>query len=103
LNSAVLQRSCAASRRPTSVRNARFIAARVFYKLLATHAVVHIHPNNCCGAVKSAGLEIPRIAEFTLLRRDRLRSTSYRTTLPHPLDRPNVRKAPLNLAPCWYT
>jgi hypothetical protein len=79
------------------------IAARVFYKLLATHAVVHIHPNNCCGAVKSAGLEIPRIAEFTLLRRDRLRSTSYRTTFPHPLDRPNVRKAPLNLAPCWYT
>ena len=39
------------------------VAARVFAKLLATHAVVHIHPNNCCGSVKSAGLEIPRIAE----------------------------------------
>ena len=79
------------------------LASRVFGKLLATHAVVHIHPNNCCGSVKSAGLEIPRIAEFTLLRRDRLRSTACRTTFPHPLDRPNVAKKPLHLAPCWYS
>jgi hypothetical protein len=79
------------------------LASRVFEKLLATHAVVHIHPNNCCGSITSAGLEIPRIAEFTLLRRDRLRSTAYRTTFPHPLDRPNVAKKPLQLAPCWYS
>jgi hypothetical protein len=79
------------------------LASRLFEKLLTTHAVVHIHPNNCCGSVKSAGLEIPRIAEFTLLRRDRLRSSAYRTTFPHPLDRPNVAKKPLQLAPCWYS
>lgn len=79
------------------------VASRMFEKVLKSHAVVHIHPNNCCGSVKSAGLEIPRIAEFTFLRRDRLRSTAYRTTFPHPLDRPNVAKAPLDLAPCWYT
>jgi hypothetical protein len=79
------------------------IAARAFHKLLATHAVVHIHPNNCCGSVKSGGLEIPRIAEFTLLRRDRLRDTRYRTTFPHPLDRPNVAKPPLHLPACWYS
>jgi hypothetical protein len=78
------------------------LAARMFAKLLATHAVVHIHPNNCCGSVKSAGLEIPRIAEFTLLRRDRLRATRYRTQFPHPLDRPNVAKAPLDLPSCWH-
>lgn len=79
------------------------LASRAFAKLLATHAVVHIHPNNCCGSVKSAGIELPRIAEFTLLRRDRLRSSGYRTTFPHPLDRPNVAKKPLHLAPCWYS
>lgn len=79
------------------------VAARAFSKLLATHAVVHIHPNNCCGSVKSAGLEIPRIAEFTLLRRDRLHGTRFRTTFPHPLDRPNVRKPPLDLPACWYS
>ncbi len=79
------------------------LAARAFERLLATHAVVHIHPNNCCGIVKSAGLEIPRIAEFTFLRKDRLRSTRYRTTFPHPLDRPNVGKPPLDLPACWYS
>jgi len=79
------------------------LASRAFAKLLATHAVVHIHPNNCCGSVKSAGIELPRIAEITLLRRDRLRSNGYRTTFPHPLDRPNVAKKPLHLAPCWYS
>ncbi len=79
------------------------LASRVLEKLLLTHAVVHIHPNNCCGSVKSAGIEIPRIAEFTLLRRDRLRSQAYRTTFPHALDRPNVAKKPLQLAPCWYS
>jgi hypothetical protein len=79
------------------------LASRALEKVLATHAVVHIHPNNCCGSVKSAGIEIPRIAEFTLLRRDRLRSKAYRTTFPHALDRPNVEKKPLQLAPCWYS
>jgi hypothetical protein len=79
------------------------VAARMFHKLLASHAVVHIHPNNCCGSVKSAGLEIPRIAEFTLLRKDRVRATGYRTTIPHPLDRPNVAKPPLHLPACWYS
>jgi hypothetical protein len=80
------------------------LVSRLFEKLLATHAVVHIHPNNCCGSVKSAGLEIPRIAEFTLLRRDRLRATGYRTAFPHPLDRSNVKKKKrLLLAPCWYS
>lgn len=78
------------------------VAARTFDKLLATHAVVHIHPNNCCGSVSSAGLEIPRIAEFTLLRRDRLRATRHQTTFPHALDRPNVAKAPLDLPSAWY-
>lgn len=79
------------------------VAARMFAKLLQTHAVVHIHPNNCCGSVKSAGLEIPRFAEFTWLRRDRFRATGFRTTFPHPLDRPNVAKKPLALPPCWYS
>jgi len=79
------------------------VASRLFRKLLQTHSVLHIHPNNCCGSVKSGDIEIPRIAEFTLLRNDRLRGAGYRTTFPHPLDRPNVAKAPLHLPACWYS
>ena len=78
------------------------IASSVFPKLLQTHSVVHIHPNNCCGSVKSHGLEIPRVAEFTLHRRDRLRQQVPCRVFPHPLDQDNTRKATLALAPCWY-
>lgn len=78
------------------------IASRVFAKLLQTHAVVHIHPNNCCGSVASGGLEIPRIAEFTLHRRDRLQQEEPCRVFPHPLDRDNTRRPPLPLPECWY-
>ncbi len=79
------------------------VASPTFRKLLQTHTVVHIHPNNCCGSVTREGIEIPRIAEFTLLRNDRVRMRTYRTNFPHPLDRPNVAKAPLDLPACWYS
>ena len=78
------------------------LVSRAFQKVLQTHAVVHIHPNNCCGSVKADGLELPRIAEFTLHRSDRLKRHSPRTTFPHPLDRNNTRKPTLVLPRCWY-
>jgi len=84
--------------------NRRFfdLASRAFEKLLKTHSVVHIHPNNCCGSVRADGLELPRIAEFTLQRNDRLRQRSPRHTFPHALDRNNVGKAALVLPRCWH-
>jgi len=78
------------------------LVSRAFQKLLQTHTVVHIHPNNCCGSVKADGLELPRIAEFTLQRSDRLRRHSFCGTFPHPLDRNNTRKPTLVLPRCWY-
>jgi hypothetical protein len=77
-------------------------ASRLFRKISQTHSVVHIHPNNCCGSVRADGLEIPRIAEFTFHRNDRIKEKAYRRTFPHPLDRNNTRKATLALPPCWY-
>ena len=38
------------------------LASRLFERLLRTHSVVHIHPNNCCGSIRSRGLVIPRVA-----------------------------------------
>ncbi|HSH76690.1 MAG TPA: FkbM family methyltransferase, partial [Longimicrobiales bacterium] len=64
--------------------------SRVFDKLLRQHRVVHIHPNNYSGSFRSRGLEIPRVAEFTFYRRDRLPpDPGYRTDFPHALDRDN--------------
>ena len=78
------------------------LASRAFQKLLQTHSVVHIHPNNCCGSIKGGGLEIPRVAEFTFHRNDRFGGKSYRQNFPHPLDCDNTQKRPLVLPQCWY-
>jgi hypothetical protein len=78
------------------------IISRVFRKLLVNHSVVHLHPNNCCGSVKTMGLEIPRIMEATFYRNDRLTGDNYATDFPHPLDADNTPKASLRLPRCWY-
>lgn len=78
------------------------LASRVFEKLLQTHACVHLHPNNCCGAVRRKDLDIPRVMEFTFLRKDRLGEFALRTDFPHPLDSDNTDNESLPLANCWY-
>lgn len=79
------------------------VASRALERLARTHTVVHIHPNNCCGSVKGLGLEIPRIAELTLLRNDRFVRRVPRRDFPHPLDADNVPTKPtLPLPRCWY-
>lgn len=78
------------------------IVSRLFEKLLKQHGVVHIHPNNCCGSVRGAGFEVPRVVEFTFLRNDRFRRREPRRDFPHPLDADNTRKRTLPLPACWY-
>lgn len=58
--------------------------------LLDGFTVVHLHPNNCCGMVKLAGIEVPRLVEITFLRNDRVRNPRPASVFPHPLDRRNV-------------
>jgi hypothetical protein len=84
--------------------NRRFfdVASRAFHKLLLAHSVVHIHPNNCCGSVKSDGVEIPRVAEFTFHRNDRLAERLPCRRFPHPFDADNTPGDTLVLAPHWY-
>jgi hypothetical protein len=72
-------------------------------KLLATHVVVHLHANNCCGSVETDGLVIPRVLEVTFHRRDRVPDDStYARPGPHPLDVVNVGSEPLLLSHHWY-
>ena len=78
------------------------LAERSFHKILQTHTCIHIHPNNCCGQVSKGGLDIPRVAEFTFLRNDRIIDLSPVTTFPHQLDCDNTDNPPLPLPKCWY-
>ena len=78
------------------------LVSRVFQKLLSSHSVVHIHPNNCCGSLKSGGLELPRVAEFTFYRNDMFSERRFCDRFPHPLDYDNTPKSTLVLPRCWY-
>lgn len=74
-------------------------------KLMRSHSVVHIHPNNCCGSERRHGIEIPRVLEFTLSRKDRGVSDTYANLPnPHPLDVDNVPSlAHLKLPQIWIS
>jgi hypothetical protein len=47
-------------------------------------------------------VQIPRVLELTLLRRDRVVATGYRDDFPHALDRDNTSRPPLPLPSMWY-
>lgn len=79
------------------------IAARSFDRILQTHVCVHIHPNNYYKIYKKYGLEIPPLAEFTFLRKDRLVDSFKRTDFPHPLDKDNTNNPTQILPECWYS
>lgn len=74
----------------------------VFRRLLQTHTVVHIHPNNNDGIVSGLGIDIPRVAEITFLRNDRVRQREFRRDFPHRLDAENTSGPPIVLPPAWF-
>lgn len=70
------------------------IAARMFRRILTDFEVVHIHQNNCCGQEWHEGIALPRLAEFTFLRKDRIDYVRGFASLPNSLDRPNAEGIP---------
>lgn len=80
-----------------------YLVAPIFNRLLRSHYCLHIHPNNCCGSIVRGGLEIPRIMEFTFLRKDRVTAPQpLPHQFPHHLDVENTARPPLVLPQCWW-
>lgn len=65
-------------------------------KLLDTHAMVHLHANNCCGTRMVGGIATPNIFEATLIRRGEITGPLElnRDPIPSVLDMPNVPSIP---------
>jgi len=77
----------------------------IMEKITREFAVVHIHPNNCKGVVERNGVAVPKVLEFTFLRRDRISSPKTSNTLvfPHPLDAKNLAALPdVTLPDVWW-
>jgi hypothetical protein len=77
-------------------------AGAAFDKLLRNHVCVHIHPNGSGGVDRRAGLEVPRVAELTFLRRDVAEVAGFATQFPHPLDHDNGVGHVVPLPATWY-
>lgn len=75
---------------------------RAFKKILRTHSCLHIHPNNCCGSIQLRNLVIPRVMEFTFLRKDRISTGEFQGVFPHALDFDNTPNPSIVLPECWY-
>ncbi len=74
----------------------------VFRRLLRTHNVVHIHPNNLAHIVSSGLIVIPEVMEFTFLRKDRGEFEYRPLSFPCDLDARNVLDRPDVVLPdCW--
>jgi hypothetical protein len=76
----------------------------VFRKLNDQFTVVHLHANNCSGALNYQGIQIPRVLEVTLIRNDRYQKSNqvFNSTIPHALDVPNVPgRKELNVTKDW--
>ena len=78
-------------------------AELAFTKILQNHTCVHIHPNNLCGVERMSGTDIPRAAEFTFIRKDRIKSEVPQKNFPHPLDFDCSSGKTLILPRCWYS
>jgi hypothetical protein len=77
--------------------------SNLFRRLLRTHAVVHIHPNNYGRTVSVGSITIPKVMEFTFYRRDRAVFQPVQSRFPHPLDRPNRADRPEVILPAiWH-
>lgn len=74
----------------------------VFQKLLQNHYCVHIHPNNISVPYVLNGIEIPSVAEFTFIRKDRVAVKGFRKDFPHALDKDNTPNSPVVLPEIWY-
>lgn len=62
-----------------------------FEKLLRTHSIVHIHPNNIVKPFKYKNIEIPAGLEITFLRNDRIKTKTYSKSFPHKFDKPCLK------------
>lgn len=73
-----------------------------FEKLLDSFYVVHAHPNNSFDVVRSGGIEIPPVMEFTFLNKTRAKNAVPRADFPHRLDVDSTAAKHIALPRCWY-
>jgi FkbM family methyltransferase len=67
----------------------------LFTKILTTHTICHIHPNNMQGQVYIKGIYVPKLMEITFIKNTLIKNkTDLEYELPHRLDFKNYKANP---------
>lgn len=86
------------------LQSSRFLNLRflpTLHKLSRQFDCVHVHPNNCCGTMSLAGVDVPNVIELTFMRKD-CNAAIHQPLIPHPLDVLNIpSNTPIVLGAPW--
>ena len=65
----------------------------IFEKIYLNFSICHVHPNNCLPIVSLDNIDIPPVIEVTFINNELVNkvSSSNAISLPHLLDRKNVK------------
>lgn len=67
----------------------------LFEKILRTHTICHIHPNNMLGQVLVQGVYFPKLMEITFIKNTLIKTKkNLKYKLPHKLDYKNYKENP---------
>jgi hypothetical protein len=69
----------------------------ILKKILKTHDVIHLHPNNVRRPYRRFQITIPTDLEITFVRKGLIQSNNEIVSLPNSLDYENVSGLPINL------
>lgn len=71
-------------------------------KILISHEITHIHPNNALDNFIINGVSVPRICEISFLKKKRYQKKDSKIIIPHPLDMPNHKRTDVQIPLIWY-
>jgi hypothetical protein len=71
-------------------------------KILISHQIIHIHPNNALDNLIINGISVPRYCEITFVKKYKYKKKDSKIMIPHPLDIPNHKKREIKIPSIWY-
>ena len=71
-------------------------------KILISHQIIHIHPNNALDNLNINGISVPRYCEITFVKKNKYKKKDSKIMIPHPLDIPNHKKREVKIPSAWY-
>ena len=71
-------------------------------KILISHQIIHIHPNNAQDNLIIKGISVPRYCEIAFVKKNKYKKKDSMIMIPHSLDIPNHKRRDVRLPNIRY-